>query len=97
MNDATESSASLTARVVNVYTQDLLKHLVEIAGRLFGSMRMLGKPVGLYHNIGGGVKDFFYEVQKLHIHSLVRVGFEIDLFSIFVFCGTAVFGHDAQS
>lgn len=62
VNDMTESPASLASRLVNVYSDDLKKHLMSIAGRLFGSLKMLGKPVGLYKNIGGGVKDFFYEV-----------------------------------
>ena len=35
-------------------------------GRLAGSLSMIGSPVGLLKNVGGGVKSFFYEVMDKH-------------------------------
>ena len=29
---------------------------------MLGSLEVIGKPAGLYRNIGEGVKEFFYEV-----------------------------------
>jgi hypothetical protein len=64
VSDALESTSSLIDRVVHIYVQDLKKHLVEIASQFVGSLRIIGKPVGLYRNIGAGVKDFYYEVAS---------------------------------
>ena len=79
MSDAAESTASLTSRIVSVYSDDLKKHLVQIAGRLFGSMKMLGRPAGLYKNIGGGVKDFFYEASNT-LMQFDKLKFDFDFF-----------------
>jgi hypothetical protein len=34
---------------------------VQIVGRVFGSLEFIGRPAGLYRNLGEGVKEFFYE------------------------------------
>lgn len=58
---AMESPESLSARLVETYVQSLLSQLVNIAGNIFGSLKIVGKPLDLVKNIGHGVKDFFYE------------------------------------
>jgi len=58
---AMESSESLTSRLVETYVQSLLSQLVNIAGNIFGSLKIVGKPLDLAKNIGHGVKDLFYE------------------------------------
>jgi hypothetical protein len=45
---------------------DMQANLLGVAGNLIGSLSLLGKPAGLYKNIGGGVQDFFYEVRTPH-------------------------------
>ena len=36
--------------------------MILCTGTLFGNLKIVGQPVGLFKNIGGGVMDFFYEV-----------------------------------
>ena len=62
VSDALESSSTIGDRVVRIYIAELKKQIVEIAYQFVGSLRVIGKPVGLYRNIGAGVKDLFYEV-----------------------------------
>ena len=59
--NAMESVGSLGARVAGKVSEDLRQHLMQIAGRLVGSLGIIGKPAGVYKNIGSGVQDFFYE------------------------------------
>ena len=59
---AMESADSLQRRLVESYLADILVNFHKLAGNVFGKMKIIGRPVGLYRNIGGGVKDFFYEV-----------------------------------
>ena len=58
-----ESGATLGSRIVANVLRDLQNHLVAIVGRVFGSLEFIGKPAGLYRNVGEGVKQFFYEVK----------------------------------
>ncbi|RYH32246.1 hypothetical protein EON65_00935 [archaeon] len=60
--NALESPDSLSTRIVNKIVRDMQANLLGLAGNLIGSLSILGKPAGLYKNIGGGVQDFFYEV-----------------------------------
>jgi hypothetical protein len=66
VDHAMESIRSLRQRVVAKTALDLKSQMLQIAGNLVGSMTLLGKPAGLYKNIGGGVSDFFYEV-RVHV------------------------------
>ena len=59
---ATESPLSLGLRLRAAYVNDIMTHLLQIAGDFLGNMKLVGRPVGLMKNIGGGVRDFFYEV-----------------------------------
>lgn len=59
--NALESSDKLAIRIVNKIARDMQTNLLGLAGNLIGSLSLLGKPAGLYKNIGGGVQDFFYE------------------------------------
>lgn len=61
VDGAMESPDSLVARLVETYVQSLLSQLVNIAGNIFGSLKIVGKPLDLVKNIGHGVKDLFYE------------------------------------
>jgi hypothetical protein len=63
VDHAMESIKSMGQRIGTKILHDLKKGMVHIAGNLVGSMALLGKPAGLYKNIGGGVSDFFYEVS----------------------------------
>lgn len=58
--DAMESTQSLTTRILANAWRDLQFQLA----RLAGSLTVLGRPVGLARNIGGGVQGFFYEVKS---------------------------------
>jgi hypothetical protein len=69
VNNVMESAATLGNRVVLKITRDLQSHLVEMVGRVFGSLEVIGRPAGLYKNIGGGVQDFFYEVRDTVYHT----------------------------
>jgi hypothetical protein len=64
VDHAMESIRSLRQRVLAKTALDLKSQMLQIAGNLVGSMTLLGKPAGLYKNIGGGVSDFFYEVRN---------------------------------
>ena len=66
-----ESGATLGSRIVANVLRDLQNHLVAIVGRVFGSLEFIGKPAGLYRNVGEGVKQFFYEVRLM----LARIKF----------------------
>ena len=57
VSDAMESMQSLTSRIAANSWRDLNYQLAKLAG----SLTMLGRPVGLARNIGGGVQAFFYE------------------------------------
>ena len=57
LSDAMESIQSLTSRITAHSWRDLNYQLAKLAG----SLTMLGRPVGLARNIGGGVQAFFYE------------------------------------
>ena len=52
-----ESTDSLVARILKKSLYDLQSHLANLAG----SLAILGRPVGLVKNIGGGVQALFYE------------------------------------
>jgi hypothetical protein len=55
---------NLLQRLVHLYSTELKTKLVELAGQFFGSLSVIGRPAGLYRNIGSGVSDFFYEVMQ---------------------------------
>ena len=63
LTDAMDSLATLGSRVLAKTLRDLQSHLMQIVGRVFGSLEFIGKPAGLYRNVGEGVKEFFYEVR----------------------------------
>ena len=67
LTDAMDSLATLGSRVLAKTLRDLQSHLMQIVGRVFGSLEFIGKPAGLYRNVGEGVKEFFYEVRRLFI------------------------------
>ena len=71
LTDTMDSLATLGSRVLSKTLRDLQSHLVQIVGRVFGSLEFIGKPAGLYRNVGEGVKEFFYEVRTL-FSSLLR-------------------------
>jgi vacuolar protein sorting-associated protein 13A/C len=79
VNNAMESLGSLQSRILAKIKRDMQAHLVQIAGNLFGSLSLLGKPAGLYKNIGSGVQDFFYEVGFDFFH------LDSELFPFFFF------------
>lgn len=58
---AMESIGSLTSRVAAKIAEDLKSHILQTFGRLVGGLSVIGKPAGLYKNIGSGVQGFFYE------------------------------------
>lgn len=53
---ALESPSSLLRRLTESYARDVQRHLHIIASNLFGSLRIIGKPVGLFRNIGNGAR-----------------------------------------
>ena len=57
VSNAIESFDSLQARIWAKFKRDVKMQLAQIAG----SLTILGSPVGLVRNVGGGVKSFFYE------------------------------------
>ena len=61
--NAMESTATLGSRVIANVLRDLQNDLVTIVGRVFGSLEFIGKPAGLYRNVGEGLMGFFYEVR----------------------------------
>ena len=63
LSDTMDSLATLGSRVLAKTLRDLQSHSVQIVGRVFGSLEFIGKPAGLYRNVGEGVKEFFYEVS----------------------------------
>jgi hypothetical protein len=62
VTESMDSVATLADRVMASMLKDFQNHLVTIVGRVFGSLEFIGKPAGLYRNVGEGVKEFFYEV-----------------------------------
>lgn len=62
VKDIHESVDALLSRLSSHVTRELQHQIIEIAGNIVGSLNFLGKPAGLYKNIGSGVEDFFYEV-----------------------------------
>jgi hypothetical protein len=66
VDHAMESVESMGVRIGTKTVRELKSQILKLAGNLVGSMTMLGKPAGLYKNIGGGVSDFFYEVRVLY-------------------------------
>ena len=65
--NAMESTATLGSRVLANVLRDLQNDLVTIVGRVFGSLEFIGKPAGLYRNVGEGLMGFFYEVLTSNI------------------------------
>eukprot|EP00981_Chlorochromonas_danica_P001561 scaffold341_cov154-Ochromonas_danica.AAC.5 len=66
--NALESPNTLATRIINKVLRDMQANLFGLAGNLIGSLSLLGKPAGLYKNIGEGVQDFFYEVCSTQDH-----------------------------
>jgi hypothetical protein len=61
VQNALESRDTFTSRLLNKTKADVQQQLVRILGSFLGSLDVLGKPVGLAKNIGGGIQGFFYE------------------------------------
>ncbi|KAJ1434359.1 hypothetical protein B484DRAFT_290199 [Ochromonadaceae sp. CCMP2298] len=61
VRNAMESTASMRQRIVAKTVAELKSQVISLAGNFLGSLTFLGKPAGLYKNIGSGVQDFFYE------------------------------------
>src|SRR5690606_15543567 len=59
------SSNDLIDRIKKHYTKAATTEFYKI----IGSMDIIGNPVGLFNDIGTGVKDFFYEPATAIIHS----------------------------
>ena len=57
VDDAIESSATMNLLVAKHYTRAVVGQL----GLVAGSLTALGNPVDLAANVGGGVRDLFYE------------------------------------
>ena len=68
VEDAMEALPTLISRVWSSYLSDLEGQIA----RLAGSLAVIGRPVGLARNIGGGVQAFFYEPYLGAIHSPQR-------------------------
>ena len=64
-----ESSGLLMTRISLGFERDFKKHMGAAAGRVIGSLTAIGKPAVLSRNVGGGVKEFFYEPYQGAIHS----------------------------
>ena len=64
-----ESSGLLMTRISLGFLRDFNKHMGAAAGRVLGSLTAIGKPAVLSRNVGGGVKEFFYEPYQGAIHS----------------------------
>jgi hypothetical protein len=62
-SNAMESLDTLLTRIGSKIARDFQNNIISITGNLVGSLSVLGKPAGLYKNIGNGVEDFFYEVR----------------------------------
>ena len=60
-----ESFPSLRSRIGAAFMRDLEGQLA----RLAGSLTVIGRPMGLATNIGGGVQAFFYEPYQGAVHS----------------------------
>jgi len=58
-----ESQNALISRLSYKVTKELQRQILAIAGNFIGSLNVIGRPAGLYKNIGSGVEDFFYEVS----------------------------------
>lgn len=61
LKNSMDSVASLGDRLVSKTLRDLQSHLMQIVGGLFGSLELIGRPAGLYRNVGEGIKGLFYE------------------------------------
>lgn len=64
-----ESSGLLMTRISLGFMRDFNDHMGAAAGRVLGSLTAIGKPAVLSRNVGGGVKEFFYEPYQGAIHS----------------------------
>jgi len=64
-----ESSGLLSTRISLGFMRDFNKHMGAAAGRVIGSLTAIGKPAVLSRNVGGGVKEFFYDPYQGAIHS----------------------------
>ena len=71
VTESMDSVATLGDRIMASMLKDLQNHLVTIVGRVFGSLEFIGKPAGLYRNVGEGVKEFFYEVGIAMLSDLI--------------------------
>lgn len=69
VNDAMESFQSLGSRIIYKSIREVQSELVVVIAGQVGSLHLLGNPVGLLSNIGGGVQDFFYEPYQGAMHS----------------------------
>jgi len=55
------SPGALVDRIVAKCKADLQAQAMNILGSYLGNLQLIGKPVGLVKNIGGGLHEFFYE------------------------------------
>lgn len=55
-----DSADSLLQRVVWHYTKQVLQSVYKIVG----SLDLIGNPATFFSDVGGGVKDFYYEPRK---------------------------------
>lgn len=57
VDDAMETRASISYYVLSQLKQDISSHF----GQAFGSLALIGSPMGFARKVGSGVKAFFYE------------------------------------
>jgi hypothetical protein len=57
VEDAMETKSSLLYLIISQFRQDISSHF----GQLFGSLAVIGSPMGFARKVGRGVKAFFYE------------------------------------
>ena len=55
-----DSAESLIQRVVWHYTKQILQSVYKVVG----SLDLIGNPASFFSDVGGGVKDFYYEPRK---------------------------------
>jgi hypothetical protein len=65
VDDALESTKSLTSHVVNSAIEDIRSQMVNIGF----SLTVIGSPASFYRNVGSGVKSFFYEPYQGAVQS----------------------------
>lgn len=65
------NSKEIAKKLLMTYSGQLTRYCLfvrnsdsSIVYRILGSTEILGNPVGVLHNFGVGVKDFFYEPAK---------------------------------